>query len=172
MGAKISYGREVIVHKKELETQKLFGDLAVQAIEHFIIDDGPPPHWIAEEVNTGTKGFDPAEHEHLLGMTLYHNTETKETTLTRPYPIALVEIQDRVDVFQHVFNAANESKRKKMDEDGQNLARKIADKGLELGDLIIPGMGCVNAGYHNGKLKVIDLGNGREKRKRAATTRR
>merc|ERR1711964_251066 len=73
--AKMSYGKSHFeTHKEELETQKKFGNLAVQAIEHFILNDG--------------KGN----------------------------PIALVEIQEKVDTFKDKYNATDRSDRKNLRE--------------------------------------------------------
>merc|ERR1711964_969981 len=100
----------------ELKTQKKFGNLAVQAIEHFIIDDG--------------KGN----------------------------PVALVEIQEKVDTFKDVYNATDRSDRKNLREEFRNLKLAIAEKGLYMHDLNNLYDCAANTGYHNSELKVIDVG--------------
>jgi len=136
--AKMSYNKKlnfeskrsaVEIHKDEIKTQKLFGNLAVQAVDYFVIHD---------------------QHGN---------------------PIALVEIQDKVEVFYYLYLDAQRSERlaakypwrpmqdvtvksvKKLRTDFRALQRKITAARLYVRD---PHYN--NVGYDNGKLKVLDLG--------------
>merc|ERR1711964_226514 len=112
--AKVSYSH-LETHQEELDFQKEFKSLAVQAIETFTID----------------------------------NEEGK--------PTAIVEIQEIVDVYEDAREKANNFDKRRMKNQFKSLQRDIKEAGWHVGDLID---GARNAGYdHNGRLKLIDLGN-------------
>lgn len=121
--AKLSYGeRSLKDHTRELEIQNEFGDLAVQAIDSFTVNDKDGK------------------------------------------PIALVEIQDEVEVFEDRYERYEKEKSRSeqllLVNEFKRFQSDVEKEGWVVRDLCFEKR---NAGYHNGKLKLIDLGVAQKK---------